>query len=90
MAEPASTHMTAEIGEAPEAVRRQETSLAGPLNELLLRLKAQPPRVVVTAARGSSAHAATFAKHAIERTGARSSAGAGCPRGWSPGTRVSW
>ena len=67
MAEPASTHMTAEIGEAPEAVRRQETSLAGPLNELLLRLKAKPPRVVVTAARGSSAHAATFAKHAIER-----------------------
>ena len=50
MAEPASTHMTAEIGEAPEAVRRQETSLAGPLNELLLRLKAKPPRVVVTAA----------------------------------------
>jgi glucosamine--fructose-6-phosphate aminotransferase (isomerizing) len=67
MAEPASTHMTAEICEAPEAVRRQERSLAGPLRELLRRLEAKPPRVVVTAARGSSAHAATFAKHAIER-----------------------
>jgi glucosamine--fructose-6-phosphate aminotransferase (isomerizing) len=67
MAEPASTHMAAEIGQAPDAVRRQERTLAAPLAELVRRLKAKPPRVVVTAARGSSAHAATFAKHAIER-----------------------
>jgi len=59
--------MAAEIQEAPEAVARQEQSLAAPLRALVRRLKAKPPRVVVTSARGSSAHAAAFAKHAIER-----------------------
>ncbi len=59
--------MAAEIKEAPEAVARQEQSLAGPLRALVRRLKSRPPRVVVTSARGSSAHAAAFAKHAIER-----------------------
>ena len=59
--------MAAEILQAPEAVARQERSLAGPLRELVRRLKSKPPRVVVTSARGSSAHAAAFAKHAIER-----------------------
>ena len=67
MATKPASHMTAEILEAPEAVARQETSLAGPLRELVRRLKAKPPQVVVTVARGSSAHAAAFAKHAIER-----------------------
>ena len=62
-----TSHMAAEILEAPEAVARQEQNLAGPLGELVRRLKAKPPLVVVTAARGSSAHAAAFAKHAIER-----------------------
>ena len=38
-----------------------------PLSELVGRLRRRPPRVVVTCARGSSAHAATFAKHLIER-----------------------
>ncbi|HEX3485192.1 MAG TPA: SIS domain-containing protein [Micropepsaceae bacterium] len=61
------SQIAAEIQEAPEAVRRQERELAGPIEELVRRLKARPPRLVVTAARGSSAHAATFAKHAIER-----------------------
>src|SRR5882757_2306837 len=59
--------MAAEIQEAPEAVARQEQSLAAPLRALVRRLKAKPPRVVVTSARGSSANAAAFAKHAIER-----------------------
>ena len=31
------------------------------------RLRARPPQVVVTCARGSSAHAAAFGKHLIER-----------------------
>ena len=62
-----TSHMAAEILQAPEAVARQEQSLAAPLRELVRRLKAKPPRVVVTSARGSSAHAAAFAKHAIER-----------------------
>src|SRR6266567_6892973 len=65
-AKPAS-HMMAEIQEAPDVVGRQETTLAGPLRDLARRLKERPPQVVVTVARGSSAHAAAFAKHAIER-----------------------
>lgn len=59
--------MAAEIGEAPDAVRRQHEALAAPLGELVAALRRRPPRVVVTCARGSSGHAATFAKHLIER-----------------------
>jgi glutamine---fructose-6-phosphate transaminase (isomerizing) len=59
--------MAAELREAPAALRRQADSLAGPLAELVARLVRRPPNVVVTCARGSSAHAATFAKHLIER-----------------------
>jgi glutamine---fructose-6-phosphate transaminase (isomerizing) len=58
---------TTEIRQAPEAVRRQAEMLAGPIAELLARLKRTPPAVVVTCARGSSAHAATFGKHLFER-----------------------
>jgi glutamine---fructose-6-phosphate transaminase (isomerizing) len=56
-----------ELREAPEAVARQERALAAPLKELAVRLARHPPSVVITCARGSSAHAATFAKHLIER-----------------------
>jgi glucosamine--fructose-6-phosphate aminotransferase (isomerizing) len=58
--------MASELREAPDAVRRQTEWLAGPLAELVARLQFWPPSVVVTCARGSSAHAATFAKHLIE------------------------
>jgi len=61
------THMRREIREAPEAVARQAEALRSPLAELVARLKRQPPQVAVTCARGSSAHAATFGKHLIER-----------------------
>ena len=59
--------MAAEFREAPEAVRRQGESLAEPLRGLVGRLRRKPPQVVVTCGRGSSAHAATFGKHLIER-----------------------
>jgi glucosamine--fructose-6-phosphate aminotransferase (isomerizing) len=59
--------MLAEIREAPDAVARQAAALAGPLAELVGRLGRHAPRVAVTCARGSSAHAATFGKHLIER-----------------------
>jgi glucosamine--fructose-6-phosphate aminotransferase (isomerizing) len=59
--------MAQELSEAPLAVVRQEQSLAAPLAELVARLRKRPPQVVVTCARGSSAHAAAFAKHLIER-----------------------
>jgi glutamine---fructose-6-phosphate transaminase (isomerizing) len=59
--------MAAEIREAPRVVERQAASLREPLRDLVRRLRERPPRVVVTCARGSSAHAATFGKHLIER-----------------------
>lgn len=60
------TGMAAELREAPAAVRRQQ-SLAQPIAELAAWCRRNPPQVVVTCARGSSAHAATFGKHLIER-----------------------
>jgi glutamine---fructose-6-phosphate transaminase (isomerizing) len=65
-AEP-DNRMAAEIREAPEAVARQAAVLGPPLAELVRRLRRRPPQVVVTCARGSSAHAATFGKHLVER-----------------------
>lgn len=62
-----SQRMAAEFREAPEAVRRQAPDLSAPLSDLVKRLQRNPPNVVVTCARGSSAHAATFGKHLIER-----------------------
>jgi glutamine---fructose-6-phosphate transaminase (isomerizing) len=59
--------MAREFREAPVVVRRQAEALAAPLAELAARLKRLPPDVVVTCARGSSAHAATFGKHLFER-----------------------
>jgi glucosamine--fructose-6-phosphate aminotransferase (isomerizing) len=58
--------MAGELREAPDAVAGQAHSLAAPLQDLTARLNARPPQLVVTCARGSSAHAATFAKHLIE------------------------
>jgi glucosamine--fructose-6-phosphate aminotransferase (isomerizing) len=59
--------MAAEFRTAPEAVRRQAALMGAPVADLVGRLKRRAPRLVVTCARGSSAHAATFAKHLIER-----------------------
>jgi len=61
------TRMAAESREAPQALRRQAKSLAEPIAALAARLRRRPPQVVLTCARGSSAHAATFGKHLIER-----------------------
>lgn len=60
------TGMAAELREAPLAVRRQE-ALSQPVAELAAWCRRAQPRLVVTCARGSSAHAATFGKHLIER-----------------------
>ncbi len=61
------SRMRAEIAEAPRAVERQAAALRAPLDELVGALDRRPPRVVVTCARGSSAHAAAFGKHLFER-----------------------
>src|SRR4051794_9906183 len=63
----AATRMADELREAPRAVMDQASALAVPLSDLVTRLKSRPPQFVVTCARGSSAHAATFGKHLIER-----------------------
>jgi glutamine---fructose-6-phosphate transaminase (isomerizing) len=60
-------NMEAECQETPDAVRRQARALATPLSELLRRVRRSPPGFVFTCARGSSAHAATFGKHLVER-----------------------
>jgi glutamine---fructose-6-phosphate transaminase (isomerizing) len=58
--------MESDLHEAAAAVDRQRGDLAVPVNGLVSELNRCRPRVVVTCARGSSAHAATFAKHLIE------------------------
>lgn len=55
-----------ELHEAPDALRRQARVLAAPIAELAAQLRRRPPALVLTCARGSSAHAATFAKHLVE------------------------
>jgi glutamine---fructose-6-phosphate transaminase (isomerizing) len=62
-----ASFMAQEIAAAPEVVARQEAAMAEPLARLVVRLGQAPPHLVVTCARGSSAHAATFGKHLIER-----------------------
>lgn len=59
--------LSQELREASQAVARQESALRQPLDSLVTHLTRKPPQVVVTCARGSSAHAATFGKHLIER-----------------------
>jgi glucosamine--fructose-6-phosphate aminotransferase (isomerizing) len=66
MHEPQS-QISIEMAEARDVVQRQEASLRRPLEALVKRLKKKPPQLAVTCARGSSAHAAIFAKHSIER-----------------------
>src|SRR5882762_334769 len=58
--------MAQELHEAPQALCRQARELAAPLAELAACLIRRPPQLVVTCARGSSAHAARFAKHLVE------------------------
>ena len=58
--------MESDLREAAAAVDRQAPILAPPLAALIDEINRRRPRVVVTCARGSSAHAATFAKHLFE------------------------
>lgn len=62
----AATAMFQEAAQAPVAVERQLASNAAAIHALAARLRQNPPRAVVTCARGSSDHAATFARYLIE------------------------
>ncbi len=61
-----TTRMHIEAGQAAQAVRDQLFSNAQEMERLGERLRLLAPRAVVTCARGSSDHAATFAKYLIE------------------------
>ena len=58
--------MFLEAAQAPSVVREQLKANAQQLRELGQRLRRHPPRAVVTCARGSSDHAATYAKYLLE------------------------
>ena len=69
--------MFREAGEAAAAVRRQLNANGSLIAHLGRVLRERTPRAVVTCARGSSDHAATFAKYLIEtRTGLLASSAA--------------
>ncbi|HET7307141.1 MAG TPA: SIS domain-containing protein [Gammaproteobacteria bacterium] len=66
MPTPNDTLMFTEAAEAAATVERQLADNASHIDALARRLRAHPPAFAVTCARGSSDHAATFAKYAIE------------------------
>jgi glucosamine--fructose-6-phosphate aminotransferase (isomerizing) len=63
---PDGTRMFREASEAPAAVRAQLARNRASIAEAAEMLRTLAPRAVVTCARGSSDHAATFAKYLIE------------------------
>ncbi len=64
----AKTHMRTEVEEIPQAVARFLDGAADVLKEVGQDLRRFDPAFVVTVARGSSDHAATFLKYAVELT----------------------
>jgi len=58
--------MFSEAAQAPKAVREQLANNAASMSRIGALLREMAPRAVVTCARGSSDHAATFAKYLIE------------------------
>ncbi|MDR3387541.1 MAG: SIS domain-containing protein [Rudaea sp.] len=61
-----ATHMFHEAHEASAAVARQLAANDAAITRLAATLRQNPPRFIVTSARGSSDHAATFAKYVFE------------------------
>lgn len=64
--DPTGTRMYAEAQEAGDAVARQLKANADLVDDLVDRLRQRPPRFIVTCARGSSDHAATYGKYLFE------------------------
>ncbi|SFT67019.1 glutamine--fructose-6-phosphate transaminase [Mesorhizobium sp. YR577] len=63
-----TTHMRREIVEIPDAVARLLDGSGQALTEAGRDIRERDPRFIVTVARGSSDHAASFLKYAIELT----------------------
>lgn len=66
MAGTVTPRLLTEALEAPDRVAQQLAANNGAIAEVVRRLKARPPRFIVTGARGSSSHAARFGKYLIE------------------------
>jgi glutamine---fructose-6-phosphate transaminase (isomerizing) len=66
MIDPSTTKMFAEAGEAAAVVTRQLENNGSVIASLAKRLRTTGPKIVFTCARGSSDHAATYAKYLIE------------------------
>lgn len=66
MKQASDTLMYREAHEAADVVERQLAANAPVLKALGERLRARPPRFIVTCARGSSDHAAAYAKYVFE------------------------
>jgi glutamine---fructose-6-phosphate transaminase (isomerizing) len=64
--EPSSTAMFREAAQAPEVLRAQQDRNSAAVERIARNLRARAPRAVVTCARGSSDHAATYAKYLVE------------------------
>lgn len=63
---PESSLMFREAAQSAEIVRLQRERIAAPIEQIARRLRESKPRAVLTLARGSSDHAATFARYLIE------------------------
>jgi glutamine---fructose-6-phosphate transaminase (isomerizing) len=66
MPDPMNTTMYREAAEAPDCVERQLQRNAAVVASLAGKLRAKPPAAVVTIGRGSSDHAATYARYLVE------------------------
>ena len=60
------SHMAREVAEIPEAARRFQSQSAGAVAKAAAAMRAADPDLIVTVARGSSDHAATYLKYAVE------------------------
>jgi glucosamine--fructose-6-phosphate aminotransferase (isomerizing) len=61
-----TTLLEREAGQAPQVIRAQLAANEPLIEELAARLRREPPRAIVTCARGSSDHAATFGRYLLE------------------------
>lgn len=66
MTDPTTTKMHVEAQQAADAVAAQLAGNVDVIDALVVRLKRQPPQFIVTCARGSSDHAATYGKYLFE------------------------
>lgn len=64
--DPATTLMHREAGEAPAVVAQMLARNRAAIEQVAARLRDRPPPFIVTCARGSSDHAATFGKYLFE------------------------